>query len=306
MSLQPPSANVEHRQGIVLAASGVLVLSFDALLVRLAGVDPWTVIFWRGMLMALSLSAILLLGGKLQLLPLLRRHWPCILLLATLYGINGTLFVLSVSLTSVANTVVILSSSAFFAAFFSWVLLRERVQRRTWAAIGVSLAGVLTVFAGSLGLESWLGDLLALILALSMGLVLSLMRRFNQIPRMPIVALSGLVMMTLALPYSTPLPLAANQFGWLALMGLVQIPLASVLIMSATRHLSSPEVSLFLLIETVLGPIWVWAALNEQVPPMTLVGGFIILAAIGVHSWLSLREPNRAFAESGPENEPTV
>ncbi|MEH6824930.1 MAG: DMT family transporter [Motiliproteus sp.] len=306
MSLQPPSANAEHRQGIVLAASGVLVLSFDALLVRLAGVDPWTVVFWRGMLMALSLSAILLLGGKLQLLPLLRRYWPCILLLATLHGVNGTLFVLSVSLTSAANTVVILSSSAFFAAFFSWVLLRERVQRRTWAAIGVSLTGVLTVFAGSLGLESWLGDLLALILALSMGLVLSLMRRFNQIPRMPIVALSGLVMMALALPYSTPLPLATNEFAWLALMGLVQIPLASVLIMSSTRHLSSPEVSLFLLIETVLAPIWVWMALNEQVPPMTLVGGFIILAAIAVHSWLSLRKPNRAFAEPGLADEPTV
>ncbi|WP_233152808.1 DMT family transporter [Motiliproteus sp. MSK22-1] len=280
---------IDHSKGIKLAAAGVLVLSFDALLIRLAGVDPWDVTFWRGALMALSMLAIMMAGGKHNYLGQLRPYWKGMLLIAFIYGINGTLFVLSISHTSTANTVVILSSSSFFAAFFSWLFLRERVDTRTWAAIGVSVAGVVTVFSGSFGLENWVGDLLALLLALSMGLVLTLMRRYPEVPRTPMVAISGLVMMVIAIPFSAPFELAQSNYFWLAVMGLVQIPLASVLIMSATRYLSSPEVSLFLLIETVFGPIWVWLVLSEQVPPMTLVGGTAILGAIVVHSWLSLR-----------------
>nr|WP_255537648.1 DMT family transporter [Motiliproteus sp. SC1-56] len=276
-----------------MAVSGVLVLSFDALLIRLANADPWTVAFWRGILTTLSLGGLMVLTRRLDYLPLARRFWKAILALAVLYGVNGLLFVLAISHTSTANTVVILSSSAFFAAFFSWLLLREPVRRRTWAAIAVSIAGVIIVFAGSLGLASWRGDLLALILALSMGVMLSLMRRYAQIPRMLIIALSGLVMMGLALPMSQALILPAEQFAWLALMGLVQMPLASVLIMNATRYLSSPEVSLFLLIETVFGPIWVWLVIHEPIPPLTLVGGSVILAAISVHSWLALQEQRR-------------
>lgn len=290
-SLTSPST--DHRRGIRLAAGGVLVLSLDALLIRLANADPWVVAFWRGTLMLLALGTLTLLSKQIPFCALLRHSWRPLLGLATLYGINGTLFVLSVNHTSVANTVVILSSSAFFAAFFSWLLLRERVQRRTWAAIVAAIAGVLTVFAGSLGLDTWRGDLLALLLALSMGWMLSLMRCYPDLPRMLIIALSGLVMSAIAWPMTDSVVVPLPQFSWLALMGLVQIPLASVLIMSATRYLTSPEVSLFLLIETVFGPIWVWWVLHETVAPLTLVGGAIILVAITVHSWLALKQQTR-------------
>jgi len=289
MTTSSPSLITNHRLGIQLAAIGVLVLSFDALLIRLANADPWDVTFWRGLLTALSMFAIVLLRGRRRDLSVLRRYWKGMLLISTIYGVNATLFVLSIAHTSVANTVVILSSSAFFAAFFSWMFLRERVRLRTWMAMVVSVAGVITVSVGSFGLDSWLGDFLALLLALSMGLVLTLMRLYPVLPRMPMVALSGLVVMMLAIPFSDPLELTRGSYVWLGIMGLVQIPLASVMIMSATRYLSSPEVSLFLVIETVFGPFWVWLVLSEKVPPMTLVGGTAILGAIIVHSWLSLR-----------------
>ena len=289
MTTFSPALITNHSQGIQLAAIGVLVLSFDALLIRLANADPWDVTFWRGLLTALSMFAIVLLRGRRRDLSVLRRYWKGMLLISTIYGVNATLFVLSIAHTSVANTVVILSSSAFFAAFFSWMFLRERVRLRTWMAMVVSVAGVITVSVGSFGLDSWLGDFLALLLALSMGLVLTLMRLYPELPRMPMVALSGLVVMMLAIPFSDPLELTRGSYVWLGIMGLVQIPLASVMIMSATRYLSSPEVSLFLVIETVFGPFWVWLVLSEKVPPMTLVGGTAILGAIIVHSWLSLR-----------------
>jgi drug/metabolite transporter (DMT)-like permease len=280
---------LDHRQGIWIAALGVVVLSFDALLVRLAATDPMNIAFWRGTLIFVSVTLFIQFSGQRKQWRLYRAHGGAALLVTLIYGVNSGLFVFSVSHTSVANTVVILSSSAFFAAFFSWLLLRERVALRTWIAIAVSVAGVLVVFAGSLGQPGSLGDALAIVLALSMGLTLTLLRRMPDLPKMPVVAVSGIVLAVLTWPLSSPLGLAPEQYGWLAVMGLVQMPIASVLVMMATRYLPSPEVSLFLLIETVLGPLWVLWVLNEAVPPLTLVGGSAILGAVAVHSWVSLR-----------------
>ncbi|OQX37664.1 MAG: EamA family transporter [Candidatus Sedimenticola endophacoides] len=287
-STQTPAT--DHGTGIALAVAGVLILSFDALLIRLSGTDSWTISFWRGAFLFLSLTAVQFVYGWRETRPLLLRHWKMVALLALLYGIGGALFVASISFTSTANTVVILSSSAFFAALFSRLLMNERVRPRTWIAIGASITGVLVVFSGSFGKFNLLGDILALVLAANMGLLLSLMRRCSHLPRIPIIALSGLAMLTLALPFAHPGAVTLPGLGWLALMGLVQIPLAAVLLMNATRYLSSPEVSLFLLIETVLGPLWVWGVQGEQPPGNTLLGGLFVIGAIAVHSLLALRE----------------
>jgi drug/metabolite transporter (DMT)-like permease len=76
-------------------------------------------------------------------------------------------------------------------------------------------------------------------------------------------------------------------------MGLVQMPAALFLIAQSTRYLPSPEVSLFLLVETLLSTIWVWVFLCEDPPGLTLVGGVVIVTTLIFHSWLSLREMNR-------------
>lgn len=284
-----PTPLVDHRQGILIAGLGVFVLSFDALLIRLAGTSAANVAFWRGTLVFVSVLVFILASGRRGELAQYRAHGWAAAVVTVLYGINSALFVFSVSHTTAANTVVILSSSAFFAAFFSWLILREKVPLRTWVAIVVSLCGVITVFSGSLGLSNWLGDLLAVLLALMMGLTLTLLRRLPNLPKMPVVAFSGIITAVIAAAFSQPLSLSLESYSWLALMGLIQMPIASVLLMMATKFLPSPEVSLFLLIETVLGPIWVWLVLNEQVPPLTLVGGSAILGAVFVHSWLSLK-----------------
>lgn len=280
---------VDHRQGIVIAALGVVVLSFDALLVRLANAPAFDIGFWRGTLIFVSMTLVIMATGRRHQFRRYFAHGLAALVVTLLYGVNTGLFVFSVSHTSAANTVVVLASSSFFAALFSWLILRETIPLRTWVAILVALAGVLTVFAGSIGLDQWLGDLLALLLAMLMGLMLTLLRRLPNLPKMPAVAFSGIVTALLCIGFADPLTLQPASYGWLAVMGLVQMPTASVMVMTATRYLPAPEVSLFLLIETVLGPIWVWLFLSEAIPPLTFVGGLAILGAIFMHSWISLR-----------------
>ena len=281
-----------HRRGMALAASGVFVLSFDALLVRLAAADAWDVVFWRAWLICLSLAVVQLLRRR-PWLPPGRSARRVGLAAAVLLGIDMALFVLSVSQTRVANTVVILAASPLFAGIFTWLFLGERVRPRTWAAIAVAAVGIGAVFGGSMDLGLWRGDLLALLLALFMGAVLTLLRAQPDLERIPLVCLSGLIGGLLAWPLADPFSLGAPSYTVLALMGLVQMPLALVLIATATRYLPSPEVSLFMLIESVLGPLWVWALLGEEPPPATFLGGLAVLGAVAVHSWLALAEARR-------------
>jgi drug/metabolite transporter (DMT)-like permease len=278
-----------HRQGILIAGIAVLIISFDALLIRLAQSAPADVAFWRGTLIFVSLTGFLSVTRRVGEWRAYRQCGWLAILVTGLYGANTGLFVFSISHTSVANTVVIMSSSSFFAALFSWLLLGEILALRTWVAIFVALTGVWIIFAGDLGGGGRLGDLLALILAASLGLALTLMRRLPQLPVIPVVAVGSLAIALAALPFAHPLQLPADRYPWLLIMGLVQMPTALVCLLVATRYLPAPEVSLFLLVETVLGPLWVWWILGETVPTRTFVGGGAILAAIAAHIYLSLR-----------------
>jgi len=287
------TASTSRQHGILLATTGVLVLSFDALLIRLAQADGTDVGVWRGMLVLLSAGSICLVRRRRIRWPDSRRLWLAALAATLLYGLSSALFVLSVSHTQVANTVVILASSPLFAAAISWLLFRESTSRRTLMSILVAITGVLCVFYSSLGQAGQLGDLLALLLAVVMAAALTLLRRVPELPRLPLVAGSGLVTALICLPFATPFALEPASYAWLSLMGLLQMPLASLLVFSATRHLPSAEVSLFLLIETVLGPVWVWWALGEALPGPTLLGGALIIGAIAFNATLSLRRQRR-------------
>ncbi len=279
----------EHRLGVTLAALGTLVLSFDALLVRLAVADAWDVIFWRGLFMALSLTlALHLLRRRWSWRALWQGGWPAGAAAAG-FALTLVLFVMAVLNTRVANVVVIMVLAPFFAALLSGLFLREWVPLRTWLAMLVCLAGLLIVFAGSLGFGGWLGDLFALLAALALGANLTLLRRHGRVDRLAVVAGGGALACVLALLPASPAGVGGVSLFWLAVMGLVQMPLALALMAEATRYLPSAEVSLFLVVETVLGTWWVWVVLGEEPPPATLLGGTLILLTLLLHAWLGLR-----------------
>lgn len=275
-----------HERGLAMAAVGVTILSFDSLLVRLAATDGWNIIFWRSALMGLSLGLLCLDGRRLATL---RGNLGASLCSAILLGITSSLFVLAVMNTKVANVVVILSAAPLFAAIFTHCFLHETVAIRTWLAIISAMAGMLIVFSGSLTSDGLVGDVYAVLAAAAVGGNLTLLRRHPNLDRVPLIAIGGGLSALVAWPMATPLALTTQSYGVLALMGLLQMPLATVLINSATRHLPSAEVALFYLIEAVLGTLWVWWWLGEQPPKATLLGGSLILLTLFVNAWFGLR-----------------
>ncbi len=286
--------HTNKKKGLPIVATGVTILSLDSLLVRLADTTNWNILFWRGLFMFISLGVISAFRKNNFSLPdkktLLAGFFS-----ACFFGIGGSCFVTSVTYTKVANSVVIISSAPLFAAIFTRIFGIDKTSPRTWIAILLAMTGVFMVFSGSLGTGNLKGDLVAVGAACLMGGNLTLLRRFGDLDRMVLICGGGLIMGLLSLPLASPLGLPLDSYLVLALMGLAQMPLALVLIAHSTKYLPSPEVSLFLLVETLLGPVWVWIVLGEKVPAFTYFGGGIILASIAGHSWAGIRELNKYY-----------
>ncbi len=279
----------DHRRGTLLAFVGVVVLSFDALLVRLAHTGAAEVMFWRGAFIALSMTfALRLLRGRWSW-DAVRRGGMLTLALIASMGAMQALFVVAIMNTRVANVVVILAAAPLFAAGFSGLFLREWVAPRTWIAIMMTLLGIVIVFGGSVGGGHWLGDSLALLGALVVGANFTLLRYLPGVSRLGLVAAGGLMVCLLSLPFAAPFAVSLHTITVLAVMGLLQMPLALVMMTEATRYLPSAEVTLFFTLEAILGSFWVWALLGEEPHGLTLIGGTVVLVTIAIHSWIGMR-----------------
>lgn len=277
-----------HLRGSLYAFLGIFFISFEALLVRLAHAPSPTILFWRGLFVGLSLTVFLYVRDKKSPFKVLSdcpRQYLCAGLLFTL---NGCGFVLSIANTTVANTVVIMSTAPFFAALFSFLLNREQVKRHTFFAMVVMVIGTLVIVSSSIGTGRLLGDFLAILTAASVGLGQAYLRRHQTLQRISIIMVSGYLMALFTIFFADMSP-GATSLTVLAIMGLVQMPLAMVLFATATRFISAAEASMFMIVETVLGPLLVFIFLGEMVPLNTIYGGVMIIGALMLNTWLSAK-----------------
>jgi len=282
-----------HARGLALTVLGVVVLSPDALLVRLITADTWTVLWWRGLLMGIGLFVYVALRDRHGIVGSVRALGPVGLLSVPLFAGTVTLFVTSLALTTAANTLVILSVAPLFAAVFGRVFLGEAVPLRTWIAIAAGVAGIAVIVAGSLGGGALWGDLCAVGSAACIAGYFVVARYRRAVSVVPAVALSGFLMCAIATIWAAPFELTRADFALLAILGLAVIPISHALITEGPRYLPAAEVGLILLLETVLGPVWVWLVIGEAPLAATFLGGAIIVATLAVHSLVGLRRQPR-------------
>ena len=277
-------------QGMFLAALGVFIVSFDALLVRLANVDASVISFYRGLFMGISMLILWRRSSSKSWLPVNKIEFMNFSLLVILSALGTCLFVFSVKYTAAANTVVLLATSSFFAAIFSYLLLKEKIKKQTVIAIVVSFVGVFIVFGNSFTFTgNYIGDLLGVALAITMGMELTLFRKYGHFPTMLVISLSGFLVATVMFAFSDKLlDISLESLFWLSIMGFIQIPLAMYFIFISTKYITSAEVSLFTTIETTMAPIWLWLFLSEIPPKMTIIGGTLVIFAIFINALPSI------------------
>ena len=281
----------EHRKGLLLTFTAVLILSPDALLVRLIECNLWTLLFWRCLLTAIMMSLLLLIRYRQGFLQSFRATGRTGLLSALVLCCGSMMFVSSLRQTAAANTLIILSATPVFSSLLSALFLREKIALRTRLAIGVCFAGILLIFSGSLKNGLLVGDLLALGATLMWASNLVILRRRRAVNMIPANVIGNLLVVPLALLLGAqPLSVSMSDAGYLLLLGGLVLPVAFAMITLGPRYLPAPEVSLILLTETILGPIWVWVVLTEVPDPTTLIAGILIVGTLMLHTLLSLVE----------------
>jgi len=273
----------------VITTAGVLVITPDSLLVRLIETDVWSLLFYRGLFVALALAAFFAIRYGREMPSFIRAVGRVGILAGCLSAVNNILFVLSLTLTTAANTLVIISAAPLFAAVFSRVVLKEAIAPLTWLAVLVVFIGISAIFFGSIGGGSLIGDLCAIGAACFFAGHLTALRYKKGTNMMPAVALAGFLTAVVAFPLAASLSINSRDLALLALMGFVMLPVALGLIALGPRLISAPEVGLLALVEAILGPYWVWLVVNEVPAVQTVLGGILILGTLLVHTAYILR-----------------
>jgi drug/metabolite transporter (DMT)-like permease len=290
----------QHLIGIVLSSAGIILLSFDTVLIRLSAVPAWDVAFWRGFLIFASVSLLLFLREKTTFVSRIKSQGLPLVVSGLLWGSTGVLFVISVKLTIAANVLVMMSLSPLYAAIFSYFLLKEKIRRGSFLMIILAVLGIYIIFSGKIEIGNILGDILALFIPVSLGFNLVWMRRFRGISMPSAVIIGGLVAAVISLPFINPLAIPLKSFIYLALLGLGAIPAAQLLIAAGTGFIPASETALIMMLESVIGPFWVWIFMGEVPPGRTFIGGAILLTGVFANSVFSIvreRGKNSALRE---------
>ena len=288
----------DHAKGLLITAAGVLIISPDGLLTRLIETDHWNMIFWRALLLSFGMWLMISFLNPNRV----RRQYATVrgpgLLMVGAYSLGTISFVYAITHTSVANTLIILSSTPLFAALISRVLLREKIEPRTMIAILLVAVGIAVIASGSVGAHAGaqnglLGDLAAISGSFFLACGFTFVRRFPGISSFSAISCSGVLTALLILPLASPLAITPSDFGYLLIMGLYVVPIGTALMFIGPRYIPAAEVGLLLLLESVLGPVWVWLVLAEQPGFSTLAGGAIVLSTLAINTVWSLRQQRR-------------
>jgi len=279
-----------HSKGFLITACGVLIISPDGLLTRLITTDHWTMIFWRALFMSFGMWLVLSFTSPNRVWQQYRTLRGAAILKVVAYSLGTISFIFAITHTSVANTLIILSTTPLFAALISRVLLHEPIEKRTMAAIALVAIGLAVIAAGSADQPgNWLGDLVALLGSFFLALGFSLVRRFPKASTFAAISCSGILTALLILPLAAPLSITQDDLGYLMIMGIYMLPVGTALMFIGPRYIPAAEVGLLLLLESVLGPLWVWLALGERPGGFTLVGGAIVLSTLALNTAWALK-----------------
>lgn len=282
-------------KGYLLALLGVFILSPDAVLIRLVGDNPLLISAWRGVIggsMVLIYNQFLDRRNLFQQLRPVGVWW--VLVTIVFNGSSQIGFVYGVSHTNASDVLVIIAFAPLVSAFLSAIFLAEEVKLRTWVATLVCGVGLAILFSQSNSGSQWLGIVAAVICAITLAAQFVVMRAFPGENLTGCIGLgnilSGLVCMIIVSDLSIPM------FSWppLLLMTLIVSPLSFVLFVLSLRYISAAETSLIVLLESILGSLWVWLVLSEQPSLKTTVAGSLIITTLVVYSWLSLKEEKQS------------
>ncbi|HSE77727.1 MAG TPA: DMT family transporter [Alphaproteobacteria bacterium] len=289
-----PASNPRLR-GLLFATGAPLCWSVGGVVMRSVDATGWDIVFWRSGTHAVVLGVALgLLFGTRTMRDMRRAGWSGWISALLLAGVF-TFHVLAIANTTVANVLILQSTSPIFVAVLAALVLGEYLDRRSGILLAIALAGLAPVLAGSFsapaGAASPLGDALALAVSFCSTINFLVIRRARAVNLIPATVAAGALAAAIAWPFAAPFALPAQDICLLIGLGVVQNVFGVSLFYAALRHLPAAEVGLLCLLEPALGPIWVWLFVGEEPGLLTMLGGAAIVGALLIKGALDLRYP---------------
>ena len=286
----------DRGKGIMMSLAGVFVLSPDSLLIRLAGLNDYTLIFYRGLFPIIAISLVLWIYYRTRFVgALLRIGWIGVLN-GLLFACVNITFISAIQRTSVANTLLFLSSAPIFAAILSLIVLRENQRPSTWLIIALSLLSIFIIGWGSYGSNGLLGDFFAICCAIVTASSAVLIRYKKDVDLVPSVIIGSFFTACYGLMLAPELSISAQQLVYLGIIGFILIPFAFIMLTIAPRFANSAEVQLVYLLESILGPLWVWLVIREAPSLNTIIGGSMLLLSVAWFAHHTINEESRIAA----------
>ena len=283
--------NLSNQQkGSLLAFVGVMFITPDSLFIRLSSIDTWELLFYRGAIPSVVILIALILFYKSNLIKVTLAMGLAGLFYALTFSITNITFIVSIQNTNVANTLVMIATAPMLSAILAAVFLKENPDKNTWIAILITFLAVVYIFFDSFKLGNFFGDIFGLITALGLAIGANIIRSVRDKDLVPAAVIGKFLVAIFALFFVDNLILQGRDNIIVPLMCIMCVGIPFVLVTIAPRFITAAEVNLFFLLETIIGPIWVWLVIKEQPSIETIYGGILIIITIAVHSFYKLKK----------------
>ncbi|MDC0876086.1 DMT family transporter [Candidatus Pelagibacter sp.] len=280
----------DQQKGSFLAFVAVMFITPDSLFIRLSSVDTWGLVFYRGFIPFWVVLIGMLIIYKSNFFKMLFNSGYHGLIFITTFSITNITFVVSIQNTNVANTLIMIALAPMLSAILGAIFLKEIPDRKTWTAIAVTFLAAVYIFYDSLQLGSIYGDILGFITALGLAISAVTIRSAKKKNLLPAAVVGKLFVAIFAMFFIETYTLVDRDLIIVPLMSIMCVAIPFVLVTIAPRFIPAEEVNLFFLLETIIGPFWVWLVIKEQPSIETIQGGVVIILTIAIHSFLKLKK----------------
>ena len=287
--------NNNQVKGLILTSIGVLAIVPDSILIRLIQADILTITFWRALIPGLIIYIAVMIFYRKPTIDFIKSSKTSGLIFIVSHSFGTLLFVVAIELTSIANALFIISTSPIFAAIISRIFLNEKITIRMIFTIVGALIGIGIITFGSFNNERVfaVGDVAALGTAFCLAISLTAAISASNFSMIPAVAISSLATPLCILYFIDPFNLQFSDWMFILLLGVVFAPIATCLIATGPRYITSAEVSLLLLLEAVLAPILAWFILFEFPGYETIIGGIIVISVLVFSNIMALHHSKK-------------
>ena len=279
----------DQQKGSLMAFVAVMFITPDSLFIRLSNVDTWGLVFYRGIIPFFTVFFGMLLIYKLSFFKILFNSGYHGLIYVGTFSLTNITFVVSIQNTNVANTLVMIATAPMISAILGAIFLKEPPDKKTWISIIITFLAIIYIFFDSLKLGNFYGDILGFVTALGLAVGAVTIRSAKTKNLVPAAVVGKLFVAIFALFFIESFILIDKDLIIIPLMCILCVAIPFVLVTIAPRYIPAAEVNLFFLLETIIGPIWVWLIIKEQPSIETLYGGVVIIITIAIHSFLKLK-----------------